>query len=162
MSDKFFVDIGLGDAVDPVSLTWPSFTYKKEPLFEDPISLEVYQVETIFAEKLETVVSRGSANSRMKDYHDLLLLCRQGTLIDKLLLKNNIAETFRSRGTTFSVPVQFQPDELERMQALWNGHLRVLGISRYEALGLPENIATVIDELNYWLSDMIVDALPVL
>ena len=152
MSDKFYVDIGVGDAVEPVTLTWPSFIYKDKPLFEDPISLEVYPVETIFAEKLETVISRGAANSRMKDYHDLLLLCRQSKLIDKVLLKDNIAETFQNRGTEFSIPVQFQPDELERMQTLWSGHLRVLGASRSEALSLPNNIATVIDELNHWLS----------
>ena len=152
MSDKFNVDIGVGDAVEPVTLTWPSFIYKKKPLFEDSISLEVYPVETIFAEKLETVISRGAANSRMKDFHDLLLLCRQSKLIDKVILKDNIAETFHNRGTAFSIPVQFQLDELDRMQALWSGHLRVLGVSRSEALSLPNNIATVIDELNHWLS----------
>ena len=152
MSDKFNVDIGVGDAVEPVTLTWPSFIYKKKPLFEDSISLEVYPVETIFAEKLETVISRGAANSRMKDFHDLLLLCRQSKLIDKVILKDNIAETFHNRGTAFSIPVQFQSDELDRMQALWSGHLRVLGVSRSEALSLPNNIATVIDELNHWLS----------
>lgn len=152
MTDKFYIDIGVGDAVEPVTLTWPSFTYKEKPLFEDPISLTVYPVETIFAEKLEAVISRGAANSRMKDYHDLFLLCRQSELIDKALLKDNIGQTFRNRGTEFAIPVQFQSDELERMQTLWGGHLRVLGASRSEALGLPKNIATVIDELNHWLS----------
>jgi hypothetical protein len=29
-----------------------------------------------FAEKLETVISKGASRSRMKDYHDLLLLTR--------------------------------------------------------------------------------------
>ena len=151
MSDIFYVDIGVGDAVEPVTLIWPSFMYKEEALFEGPISLEVYPVEAIFAEKLETVISRGAANSRMKDYHDLLLLCRQSKLINKVLLKDNIAETFQNRGTIFSIPVQFQSDELERMQALWSGHLRALGASRSEALRLPKNIAAVIDELNHWL-----------
>jgi hypothetical protein len=41
-------------------------------MFEGEISLVVYPPETIFAEKLETVLSKGAANSRMKDYHDLL------------------------------------------------------------------------------------------
>ena len=154
MSDKFYVDIGVGDAVEPVTLIWPSFIYKEKPLFENFISLDVYPVETIFAEKLETVISRGAANSRMKDYHDLLLLCRQSKLIDKLILKDNIAKTFQNRGTTFFIPVQFQSDELERMQALWSGHLRVLGASRSAALRLPNNIITVIDELNNWLSEV--------
>ena len=154
MSDKFYVDIGVGDAVEPLSLDWPSFIYKEKPLFEDPISLEVYPVETIFAEKLETVISRGAANSRMKDYHDLLLLCRERNLIDKDLLKDNIAQTFQNRRTLFSIPIQFQPDEFSRMQILWSGHLRNLGDTRSQVLGLPKEIETVIDELNQWLSSI--------
>lgn len=152
MKDKFYVDIGVGDAVEPVLLDWPSFIYKEKPLFDDLISLEVYPVETIFAEKLETLISRGAANSRMKDYHDLLLLCRENNLIDKSLLKDNIGQTFQNRGTVFSIPVQFQPDELERMQLLWAGHLRALGRARVQSLGLPENIDLVIDELNQWVA----------
>ena len=151
MSDKFYVDIGVGDAVEPVPLAWPSFIYKEKPLFEGSISLEVYPVETIFAEKLETIISRGAANSRMKDYHDLLLLCRESKLIDKARLKDNILQTFQNRGTVFSIPAQFQSDELDRMQPLWSGHLRALGAPRVQSLGLPEEIETVIDELNQWL-----------
>ncbi|KTD25065.1 nucleotidyl transferase AbiEii/AbiGii toxin family protein [Legionella maceachernii] len=155
MSDKFFVDIGVGDVVEPVLLDWPSFSYKTIPLFNDSISLEVYPVETIFAEKLETLISRGAANSRMKDYHDLLLLCRADGLLDKARLKDNIDRTFQNRGTVFSIPVQFQSDELERMQLLWAAHLRVLGNDRVMLLGLPDNIKTVIDLLNQWLSDQV-------
>ncbi|MFO3471960.1 nucleotidyl transferase AbiEii/AbiGii toxin family protein [Legionella pneumophila serogroup 1] len=155
MSDKFFVDVGVGDVVDPVLLDWPSFNYKERPLFEDPISLEVYPVETIFAEKLETLISRGAANSRMKDYHDLILLCRDDQLLDKARLKDNIDQTFQNRGTVFSIPVQFQFDELERMQRLWAAHLRVLGADKILLLGLPDNIKTVIDQLNQWLLDHI-------
>lgn len=154
MKDKFYVDIGVCDTVEPFSLKWPSFIYKEKPLFEDPISLEVYPVETIFAEKLETIISRGTTNSRMKDYHDLLLLCRNNKLIDKTLLKENITQTFQNRGTVFSLPVQFNLVELENMQLLWAGHLRALGNSRSQVLGLPKEIETVIHELNRWLSSI--------
>jgi hypothetical protein len=121
------------------------------PLFGDSISLEVYPVETIFAEKLETIISRAAANSRMKDYHDLLLLCREDGLLDKTRLKDNIVQTFQNRGTVFSIPVQFESDELGRMQRLWAGHLRALGTPRTQMLGLPEEIDTVIKDLNQWL-----------
>lgn len=152
MHDKFYVDIGVGDVVEPVLLDWPSFIYKEKPLFEDQISLEVYPVETIFAEKLETIISRGAANSRMKDYHDLLLLCREDRLLDKASLKANISQTFQNRGTVFSLPVQYQTDELERMQLLWSGHLRALGAPRTQSLDLPASLETVLEDLNQWLS----------
>jgi hypothetical protein len=144
----------VGDVVAPVLLEWPSFNYKEKPLFEDLISLEVYPVETIFAEKLETIISRGAANSRMKDYHDLLLLCRENTLIDEIQLKENIMHTFQNRGTVYSLPIQFQSDELDRMQLLWSGHLRVLGANRVQTLSLPEKIEVVLDELNNWLTTL--------
>ena len=48
MRDRIQVDIGVGDVVDPVQIEWPFFQYKKQPLFEDFISLQVYPVETIF------------------------------------------------------------------------------------------------------------------
>ena len=38
------------------------------------------------------------------------------------------------------------------MQPLWSGHLQALGAPRVQSLGLPEEIETVIDELNQWLS----------
>lgn len=88
----------------------------------------------------------------MKDYHDLLLLCRESSLIDKALLKDNIVRTFQNRGTVFSIPVQFKADELDRMQLLWAGHLRALGASRAQSFGLPDDMETVIDDLNQWLS----------
>jgi hypothetical protein len=80
------------------------------------------------------------------------LLCRKNALINKTLLKDNIVQTFQNRGTVFSIPVQFQSEELARMQVLWAGHLRVLGASQTQSLGLPENIAAVIGELNQWIS----------
>lgn len=87
----------------------------------------------------------------MKDYHDLLLLCREDGLLDKERLKENIAQTFQNRGTAFSISVQFQSDELERMQLLWAGHLRALGTPRTQLLGMPEKIETDINQLNQWL-----------
>lgn len=50
-----------------------------------------------------------------------------------------------------SIPVQFQTDELERMQLLWAGYLRALGTPRTQFLGMPEKIETVINQLNQWL-----------
>ena len=77
MKDKIQIDIGVGDLVNPIEEHIDPFTYKGSPIFEDDITLLVYPLETVYAEKLETIISKGSSNSRMKDYHDLILLSRE-------------------------------------------------------------------------------------
>ena len=59
MKDSIQIDIGVGDTVEPTQISWALYQYKGKPIFEDSISLEVYPVETIFSEKLETIISRG-------------------------------------------------------------------------------------------------------
>jgi hypothetical protein len=101
MRDNIQIDVGIGDVVVPESRTFPVFTHKGKPLFEGEISLMVYPAETIFAEKLETVISKGEKNSRMKDYHDLLLLCRETGLLKRDLLESSIKSTFSRRETSY-------------------------------------------------------------
>ena len=60
MKDKIHVDIGIGDIVEPQNREIKLFEYRGKPFFEESISLLVYPIETIFAEKLETVLSKGS------------------------------------------------------------------------------------------------------
>ena len=68
------------------------------------ISWSIYPPETIFAEKLETLVSRGSANSRARDLYDLLLLYRLLGSSRELLLA--IDKTFSNRST--NIPHSFE------------------------------------------------------
>lgn len=146
MKDKVHIDIGVGDAVEPQLLKIKLFQYRGKPLFEDALSLMVYPIETIFAEKLETVLSKGSKNSRMKDYHDLLLLVRGKELINLKKLAKAMSNTFASRGTPLSF-IQFDDTGFEALQRLWTAHLRGLG-DITEELRLPKDIKTAIDEIN--------------
>ena len=87
-------DVGIGDAVTPRA--------KKEAFpvlldMETPRIL-VYPRETIVAEKFETIVKRGMANSRMKDYYDLLVL-RDDKQLDWEVAAKALARTFTRRGT---------------------------------------------------------------
>ncbi|WP_195155556.1 nucleotidyl transferase AbiEii/AbiGii toxin family protein, partial [Candidatus Protochlamydia phocaeensis] len=128
------------------------FEYKGKPIFEKEISLLAYPPETIFAEKLETVLSKGAINSRMKDYHDLVLLTRNSTLIQQDNLKTAITHTFQNRGTIFELIV-FSEDEFKRIQKLWIAHLQGLG-EKSEDLGLPKDIQEAIREINSYLVEM--------
>lgn len=151
MKDRFQLDIGVGDTVEPVKIDWPLFEHKKRPLFSDDLSLMVYPVETIFAEKLETVISRGGLNSRMKDFHDLYLLCKSDQVMDAKALVKNINATFSNRSTDFKMPIQFDDKEMLKLNNMWKRHLQTLGKEVVEALELPSSLVDIIDELNQYL-----------
>jgi predicted nucleotidyltransferase component of viral defense system len=152
MRDRIQIDIGMGDSVDPVEIVWPLFQYREQALFEDSVSLQVYPVETIFAEKLETVISRGAINSRMKDFHDLFLLCQQASLINPQTLIENINKTFMTRDTKIEIPISLTSDD-GYLQNLWNAHLRTLGQAVVQELQLPDNIFSLIEKINAYLSN---------
>ncbi len=62
---------------------------------------EVYNLETIMAEKLETVISRGDQNTRPRDYYDIYILDKlQSSNIEFNLLKAALNETVEKRGST--------------------------------------------------------------
>jgi predicted nucleotidyltransferase component of viral defense system len=88
------VDIGFGDAITPAAqeLEFPSLLSPNGP------RLKAYPKETVVAEKLQAIVSLGRANSRMKDFYDLLALSRLFEF-DGRTLASAIRATFERRGT---------------------------------------------------------------
>lgn len=150
MRDKIQIDIGIGDAVEPVETLFRPFIYKENPIFAGEISLYVYPPETIFAEKLETIVSKGAINSRMKDYHDILIMIREPHFITTEKLTHSLQATFKHRGTPIPLSIKFDAPGMQSLQALWSNHLRGLGIQK-EHLHLPQQINDVINEINSWI-----------
>jgi len=152
MKDQVQIDIGVGDAVEPENREVKLFEYKGKPMFEGEITLQTYPIETIFAEKFETSVTKGALNSRMKDYHDLVILTRSGELQAETL-KSTIAETFKTRSSKLVNQIQFSAGELQKLQKLWEAHFRGLGEIADE-LNLPDNIEEAINEINHFLKKL--------
>ncbi|MGE0198535.1 MAG: nucleotidyl transferase AbiEii/AbiGii toxin family protein [Simkaniaceae bacterium] len=152
MKDRVHIDVGTGDIVSPTTHNLHLIQYRNKPLFESQISLQVYPPETIFAEKLESVISKGTINSRMKDYHDLLLLIRDSQLINFNKLHEAIKQTFYHRGTPFEL-IDFSKQGLKPLDKLWQAHLKNLG-NVAEGLNLPRNIQDAIIEINQALSKL--------
>jgi len=146
MKDRIHIDVGTGDVVSPTTRDLSLVQYRDKPLFESQISLLVYPLETIFAEKLETIISKGAINSRMKDYHDLLLLTRDSHLMHLHKLHEAINQTFQHRATSFGL-IDFSEQDIKLLNKLWIAHLKNLG-NAVEALNLPGNIQDVIKEIN--------------
>ncbi|HVR80676.1 MAG TPA: nucleotidyl transferase AbiEii/AbiGii toxin family protein [Luteimonas sp.] len=117
-------DVGFGDAVTPgpMEVTYPT-------LLDDMPApqLRVYPRETVFAEKLEAIAQLGIANSRMKDYFDLMALVRERAM-DPVDLAAAIDATFERRGTSlheitpFGLSDKFARDP--QKQAQWRAFLR--------------------------------------
>ena len=88
------IDIATGDLITPREI---EYDYKM--IFEDrSLKIMTYNIESIIAEKFQTVISRGILNSRMKDYYDLYYLLTYKE-ISKKNLKNAIIRTFEKRET---------------------------------------------------------------
>lgn len=90
------VDITTGDKITPKEVV-----YIFKLLLEDrSIDILAYNIETVIAEKLETIISRGIANTRMRDFYDIYILLKaQGHSINKSLLSEAITATSEKRGT---------------------------------------------------------------
>lgn len=148
MKDGIQIDIGVGDVVIPEEKTYLPFLYKGQPMFTGEITLLAYPIETIFSEKLESIISRGALNSRMKDYHDLLLMIREmNTLLNREKLISSIKNTFSQRNTRLNLPILFDASGIENLQKLWANHL--LGLGSYkESLKLPDTMSEVINLIN--------------
>lgn len=90
------IDITTGDKITPREMVY-SFNLMFE---ERSINVLAYTVETILAEKLETIISRGNQNTRQRDYYDVHILnTLQKQNIDNQILKEAFAATVKKRGT---------------------------------------------------------------
>ena len=117
------IDISTGDVITPRAI---EFNY--DLLLEDrSISLWSYNLETILAEKLQTVLARGILNTRMRDFYDIrMLLDTYEDKVNKAVLKDAFAATCKKRGTDH---LQEQAEEIikiieadEQLRVLWRAY----------------------------------------
>jgi predicted nucleotidyltransferase component of viral defense system len=152
IKNQIQIDIGIGDIVNPNKQYLSLFKYRDKPIFEEAISLLVYPPETIFAEKLEAIIYRGEVNSRMKDYHDILLLIRDRKLIKSSKLRTEIDKTFKNRKIIFDI-IKFEKSAIANLQKQWNRHIKNLDNIAKE-LKLPLDINSVIIEINSYVTSI--------
>ena len=70
ISNKMKIDITTGDEITPAAIE-----YSFPTMFDDKdIEIYAYNLETILAEKYETVIRRGIENTRSRDFYDLYVL----------------------------------------------------------------------------------------
>ena len=113
------IDISTGDVITPREI---AYSYKL--MFEDrTIPIMTYPIETVLAEKLETVISRSITNTRMRDFYDIHILLKSQN-IDADILALALERTAKKRGNfsllenAESVLKVVKSDE--DMKRLWN------------------------------------------
>ena len=91
------IDISTGDEITPRAIA-----YSLPLIIEDrTINLWAYNLETLLAEKLETVMVRAEANTRMRDFYDIHVLLEQDAVtIDRGTMKSAFYATCKRREST--------------------------------------------------------------
>ena len=119
----FFMDIGFGDIVvpEPQELDYPL-------LLDDmpEVSINAYSLETVVAEKFQTMIDRALANSRMKDFYDVYSILSSDK-VDEGILSDAIVSVFNNRGTGYddNHPLfngEFKNDPIKQTQ--WKAFLK--------------------------------------
>lgn len=144
MRQAIKIDISTGDVITPGAIE-----YSYPLMFEDrAISLWTYNLETLLAEKLETIMARGTANTRMRDFYDIHVISRQET-IDANVLKNAFLATCEKRNTTNQIPdfkeILFTLETDDAMHHLWDSYRKdsffVEDLSWSEVMGSVRGLA---------------------
>lgn len=94
IKDKFHIDLATGDPIYP-----RPDNYKYESLIGDEIyKVWSYNLETILAEKIETILSKLETSSRMKDYYDIYLIYKfKFDTISKEKFRGSVEKAFKKR-----------------------------------------------------------------
>ena len=89
------IDVTTGDKI-----TYKEINYKYNLLLENrSIEIWTYNVETIIAEKYESIIKRSTLNTRIRDYYDLYMLTHLEKNISNKMLVDAINETSKHRET---------------------------------------------------------------
>ncbi|MBF0983273.1 MAG: nucleotidyl transferase AbiEii/AbiGii toxin family protein [Lachnospiraceae bacterium] len=117
------MDISTGDEITPKAIA-----HELPLIIEDrTIELWAYNLETLLAEKLETIMVRAEANTRMRDFYDIHVLLEQDAVtIDRDTMKAAFYATCNKRGSieligTIDDVINKIADD-ETMRQLWNNY----------------------------------------
>ena len=94
------IDLTTGDEITPREMK-----YSYNSIFENKkIPIMAYTIETILAEKFQTIITRGILNTRLKDFYDIhVLMSLKANDIDNKTLVLAITNTFKKRKTLLDI-----------------------------------------------------------
>ena len=89
------IDITTGDVIIPSEIE-----YSYETIFKEKLNILVYSLETLIAEKYETIIKRNITTTRLRDFYDIYMIFKlKNDKIDINNLKQSIWETAKNRNS---------------------------------------------------------------
>lgn len=144
---NMFVEFTTGDIITPKETS-----YNYNCIFEDrKIPIMAYTIQTIIAEKFETIINRSVANTRLKDFYDIniLILNYKNEISDEVLI-DAIKNTFKKRQTSLNI------DYISKVISLLknDNNMKYYWENYQKKFQYAQNVDydDVIDKLNYILS----------
>ncbi len=119
------IDITTGDVITPKAM---NYNYPKI-LEKAYIPLMTYTIETILAEKFETISSRNIATTRARDFYDLYMIYSlYKDSINKEILREAIENTSKNRGT-YQIILEYEKisemlKESKHIGKLWDNYVK--------------------------------------
>lgn len=114
------IDVSTGDAMTPHAV---QYTFSE--IFDDKKSYELwaYNLETVMAEKVETILRRGVFNTRPRDFYDAYILTTTQK-VDKAVFADALRATARHRGTTQQIAdvpsILHNIEESPELKTMWD------------------------------------------
>lgn len=145
------IDITTGDIITPKEI---QYSYEKI-LEEGSISILTYTIETIIAEKFETISSRNITTTRARDFYDLYMLYNlYKSKIDKSILKEAITLTSQHRNS-YSLVLQYKEIvklfyQSDSLKNLWTKYVQnnsyAKDISFNDTISIYEEIGSILEK----------------
>ena len=144
------IDITTGDVITPREM---NYSYSKI-LEEGTIPIMTYTIETILAEKFETISSRNIFTTRARDFYDLYMIYSiYKDKIDKDILRKAIERTSKYRGS-FETALQYKEivelfRESETPKKLWKKYTQnnpyAKDVDFLDTISIYEEIGTILN-----------------
>ena len=118
------IDVSTGDAITPHAVQ-----YNFSEIFDDEKSYELwaYNIETVMAEKVETILRRGVFNTRPRDFYDAYILATTQKF-DKDVFDEALSATAKHRGTVEQIAdvpgILHNIEESPELRAMWDKYCK--------------------------------------
>ena len=114
------IDISTGDAITPYAVQ-----YNFSEIFDDEKSYKLwaYNIETVMAERVETILRRGVFTTRPRDFYDIYILTTTQKF-DKAVFADALKATANHRGTTQQISdvpsILYNIEESQELKTMWD------------------------------------------